>query len=216
MEFPAKRSTPMVAFHSTSMLVDSVGYFCGWLRYPASPNGWLKPYKSWEKMGWTVYWLVHDLASIHSSTASVNQIPDPAPPVFTSATKVLLPHEPLRSAQAGWPGWPGCCGATWLWVKKLLNDWEMTGNLLWMVANSCTTKRMVETLYIMGETYQLVQVSQPSTTVWSVWYFLWLRSVLSSFQLIFADENAWQIHANGQFRFSPNPCIIITILDITI
>jgi hypothetical protein len=23
--------------------------YCGWLRNPASPTGWLKPYKEWDK-----------------------------------------------------------------------------------------------------------------------------------------------------------------------
>jgi hypothetical protein len=39
----------------------------------------------------------------------------------------------------------------WLWQRK-------NHHLRWMVAKSCTTKRMVETLEIMGlTTYQLVQ-----------------------------------------------------------
>ena len=32
--------------------------YCGWLRNPAPPKGWLKPYKSWDKPSIRIYQLV--------------------------------------------------------------------------------------------------------------------------------------------------------------
>jgi hypothetical protein len=36
----------MVIFNSYVNLPE--GNYCGWLQNPSPPNGWLKPYKSWD------------------------------------------------------------------------------------------------------------------------------------------------------------------------